>query len=200
MTDTSSSYKLTGGGGAGGRILSFSHIVLISRDMNETVKFYRDVMGLKVASTRRVELAVGEAGELRQVREYFFETASGEALGFYELPDSPGGHLTTPLSNWFWPGTTPSPARPHKLDHLCFHVATEADVNFFMERLTDHGIEFIGPFLPRATGFTQRIYFWDPSGNPLEMATLTENYYEDLAAHPERFIGDDDPVPSLMAG
>jgi catechol 2,3-dioxygenase-like lactoylglutathione lyase family enzyme len=197
MTTTEFEYVTTRGEAAG-KLLRFSHLVFITRDMDETVKFYRDILGLPVVSTRLVEVAVD--GERQCVREYFFEIPGSDAFGFYEVPESPDGRTTTPLTGWFWPGTEEEVVeRPHKLDHMCFHVETKEDVDFFCSRLTEHGIPFLGPFVARATGFTHRIYFYDPSGNPLELATVTEGHLELLAADSTHYLGDDDPVPSMLA-
>lgn len=196
MTTTESKYVTTRGKAAG-KLLRFSHLVFITQDMDATVRFYRDVLGFRVASTRLVDVTF--QGEQQRVREYFFEIPGGEAFGFYEVPESPDGRMTTPLTSWFWPGTEEQIAeRPHKLDHMCFHVETKEDVDFFCARLTEHGVPFLGPFVARATGFTHRIYFYDPSGNPLELATLTPDHLDRVAADPTHYLGDDDPVPSML--
>ena len=182
MATTEHEY-VTSRGEAAGKLLRFSHLVFVTRDMDATVRFYRDVLGFQVASTRLADVTF--QGERRRVREYFFEIPCGEAFGFYEIPESPDGRTTAPLTGWFWPGTEDQVVeRPHKLDHMAFHVESKEDVDFFCNRLTEHGVPYLGPFVARATGFTQRIYFYDPSGNPLELATLTEDHLERVAADP----------------
>jgi catechol 2,3-dioxygenase-like lactoylglutathione lyase family enzyme len=189
-----------------------SHIVFVCQDMDATVRFYRDILGLKVVSTsgeaamkQRNEADANDAAfggkvyERPFTRQYFFELPNGEGFGFYEVPGGVDGRETTPLGHWYWPGTADMPPkRPHKLDHFAFHVPTKADVLWFVDRLEQHGIDFIGPFEPREgspTKYTFRIYLWDPSGNPLEIATLVE---EQEQLPDSAFFLDTEPVPAML--
>jgi catechol 2,3-dioxygenase-like lactoylglutathione lyase family enzyme len=198
-------------GPAAGRIAGMSHIVFICRDMDETVRFYRDILGLKLISTsgtstmkqRDAEDAkdssfAGRNRPRRFTRQYFFQLGNGEGFGFYEVPDAPDGRETTPLPHWYWPGAEDMPPeRPHKVDHFAFHVPTKEDVQWYMNRLTEHGIDFIGPFDPRPGSpprYLHRIYFWDPSGNPLEIASMVDE--SERPDDPRAYFLDSDPVPA----
>lgn len=200
---------LTSKGEAVGKINGFSHMVLVCRDMDATVRFYRDILGLKLIATsgeaaikaRDAEDAkdsklAGEGKKRPFTRQYFFQLPNGEGFGFYEVPDAVDGRETTPLGYWYWPGAEDMPpAKPHKLDHLAFNVPTKEDVKFFMNRLTENGIKFIGPFDARPGGwghYVHRIYFFDPSGNALEIATIG-----DPGTDSSNYV-DTDPVPALL--
>jgi catechol 2,3-dioxygenase-like lactoylglutathione lyase family enzyme len=199
-------------GEAVGKITGVSHAVFICRDMDATVRFYRDILGLRVISTSGEEAMKkrnaadaadpafgGKQYERPFTRQYFFELPNGEGFGFYEIPNSVDGRTTTPLGHWYWPGTEDMPPRtPHKLDHFAFHVPTLEDVEWFAERLVAHGVEVIGPFAPRAgspTKYTHRIYFWDPNGIPLEIATQVEGqeHFPESA-----FFLDTKPVAAML--
>ena len=111
--------------------------------------------------------------------------------------------MTPPIGHWYFPGTEDTPpAAPHKCDHIAFHVDSKEDIEFFMKRLDDHGIPYVGPFEPRHsparfTRYTHRIYFYDPSGNPLEMATLPKDEGPEVFEL-DLFMLDEDPVPAAL--
>lgn len=199
--------RTTAGDAAAGRIVAFSHVNIVNRDMDRTVQFYRDVLGLKIVATtgkaaglRRDALdakdpRVSAAGRARRFeRIYWFQPASGEGLGFYETPDSVDGRETLPVQPW-WPGAESlSPkAPPHKLDYLALRVAGRDDVDWFMGHLAEHGVKFTGPFSPGdgspPARYAYGLYFWDPDGVP--MAIIAP---EDAV---ESSLLDPDPVPAL---
>jgi catechol 2,3-dioxygenase-like lactoylglutathione lyase family enzyme len=202
---------ITSKGEAVGRLTGLSHIVFVCRDMDATVRFYRDILGLKVITTsgqkaQQLRDAIdaklyGTKYKREFTRQYFFELPNGEAFGFYEVPDSPDGRETPPLGHWLWPGSgeTP-PKRPTKLDHLSFDVASKEDIDWFIDHLTKNGIEIFGPVMPKEgspTPFMYRIYFYDPSGNALEIATP----FVDENGQPfdgNIYLLDTEPVPALL--
>jgi catechol 2,3-dioxygenase-like lactoylglutathione lyase family enzyme len=193
---------------ATGRITRLSHVNMVNSDTDRTVRFYRDVLGLKVTATTGTE-----AGKQRDAtdakdprfaavarprpfsRIYWFEPESMEGYGFYETPGMVDGRETLPLST-LWPGQdgAVSPASPHKLDHLAFSVAGTDDVDWFKGHLAEHGVEFTGPFEPGSDGapparYCYGLYFWDPDGIPLAIVART-------GAEPE--FDDPSPVDALV--
>lgn len=198
-------------GEAVGRLTGFSHIVFICNDMEETVRFYRDILGLKLLTTSGAAAqAIRDAVDAKLfgttykrpfTRQYFFEFPNGDAIGFYEVPGSTDGRETPPLVNWIWPDSKGAPpADPTKIDHIAFNVPTMEDVDWFVDRLKEHGVPVFGPVEPKEgspTPFMHRIYFWDPSGNALEIATP----YVDANGDPfpaDVYYMDTDPVPALL--
>jgi len=71
-------------------INGFNHVALATGDMNKTVLFYRDVLGLKVKAT--VDGGGKVAGTLAQSephgRLYFFALNPTATLAFVEVPGS----------------------------------------------------------------------------------------------------------------
>src|SRR5215510_9550730 len=86
-------------GPAAGRISGINHLVLFARDMNEGVRFYRDLLGLRVVRTQRFTTtgeglraaahhssgsAVAASADVSaiavtiKVRQVFFEMGNGE--------------------------------------------------------------------------------------------------------------------------
>lgn len=197
---------VTSKGDAVGKLTAFSHVVMVCRDMDATVRFYRDILGLNVVFTSGEEAIqardqrdandprfAGETIKRAFTRQYFFELPSGEAFGFYEVPDNAEGRESGPAGHPYWPGAADAPTRrPQRFHHLAFNVETSEDVDWFVNRLTEHGIEFTGPFGAPGDPFMSRIYFWDPSGYPLEIATIG------MADERSAYLTDTNPVPALL--
>jgi catechol 2,3-dioxygenase-like lactoylglutathione lyase family enzyme len=187
-------------GAAVGRISGINHLVLFTKDMNEGVRFYRDLLGLRVVRTQRFVTtgeglrssahhssgsAIGAADETSsiaveiEVRQVFFEMGNGELFSLYEAP-TVAKHPDAPVSSVLWPsadkGQWSQPVLPQKMDHLSFDVRSHADVVWFREHLLSHGVTVSEVSERRGTNnrhrFISSIYFSDPSGNPLEISSF----------------------------
>jgi catechol 2,3-dioxygenase-like lactoylglutathione lyase family enzyme len=178
-------------GEATGKINGFNHIVLVCKDMEASVRFYRDLLGLKVVKT-----APARRGYERQ---YFFELPNGELFSLYQM-STVAPEPQRPVVNKLWPtldGTPPD--RPEKLDHMAFNVDTREEVLWFQRHLREHGVlvsEMIGD--EPGTGFLAgRIYFVDPDGTPLEVATSEPGNPGWQGFDYTTWYEDTDPVPSV---
>ena len=69
------------------------------------------------------------------------------------------------------PSTQHDPNTPDWVQHLALEVADEAAWHDGKRRLTERGIEVVGP---TDHGFCRSIYFFDPSGHRMEMTARTE--------------------------
>ena len=169
-------------GEAVGKLTGVSHIAMMCKDMNATIRFYRDVLGLTIIATSGpAPVNRLDTGAPIFRRQYYMEMSNGDGVTFYEIPDSPDARDAAPPIGNIWPGETDNPAEPCKFDHLAFSVASREDVDWFANHLTKNGVAVSGPFGltdqktlygdRQATPFTYRLYFWDPSGNPLEISS-----------------------------
>ena len=188
---------LTSKGGATGKLVGISHLAMMCKDMDATVRFYRDVLGLRIIATNGAAPLMRRDSEVPIFRrQYFMEMPNGDGVTFYEIPDSPDVREVSPPIGNLWPGETEDPETPCKLDHFAFSVATREDLDWFANRLTEAGVEFAGPhgsyYGKPTTPYVYRIYFWDPSGNPLEIA------YAEYEPDPSVYILDPEPVPALL--
>jgi len=187
-------------GPAVGKISGINHLVLFTKDMNEGVRFYRDLLGLRVVRTQRfvttgkglrasAHHSSGSAIHEEQqssavaveieVRQVFFEMGDGALFSLYEAPvieERPDA----PISSVLWPDSGKDrwkqPVLPEKLDHLAFNVLSHADVVWFREHLFSNGVAVSEVSERRGANNTHRfissIYFSDPSGNPLEISSF----------------------------
>ncbi|MFI5611693.1 VOC family protein [Amycolatopsis sp. NPDC051903] len=213
-------------GPATGRISGINHLVLFTRDMNEGVRFYRDILGLRVVRSVRFTTsadglrsaahhssgaAVDSTSEpsaiavTMTVRQVFFEMGNGELFSLYEAP-SVAEKPAAPVSSVLWPSVVSElcsrPDEPQKLDHLSFDVATHDDVVWFREHLRAHGVDVSEISERRGVDNTHRFissfYFFDPSGNPLEIATFEAADGAWRSYDFADWFMDEDPVPALL--
>jgi catechol 2,3-dioxygenase-like lactoylglutathione lyase family enzyme len=212
-------------GPATGRISGINHLVLFAQDMNEGVRFYRDVLGLRVVRTVRFTttaeglrsaakhssgLAVQQSDPSSvavnmTVRQVFFEMSSGLLFSLYEAPGV-ARRPAAPVSSVLWPlagaEKWSQPNEPQKLDHLSFDVPTHADIVWFREHLLAHGVAVSEVSERRGANNTHRfissIYFSDPSGNPLEISSFNASDAGWQSYDFSTWFMDEDPVSALL--
>lgn len=131
------------------------HVAYRCRDARETVEFYRRVLGMEF----QLAIAEDEVPSTRESDPYmhvFLDAGAGNVLAFFEVPHSPPMQKDVNTPEW--------------VQHIAFEVATEADLEEARRRVEAEGIEVIGPV--DHTIF-RSIYFFDPNGHRLELATNT---------------------------
>jgi catechol 2,3-dioxygenase-like lactoylglutathione lyase family enzyme len=146
------------------------HLALVTNDMDLTVRFYRDVLGMALIAT------TGGAAEYPH-RHYFLSLGGHSSIAFFEWPDA-----ELPPSK-----ESGVPASGRQFDHVAIAVATDADLTIARRRLEAAGYptsEVIDH------GLCRSLYFEDPNGISLELAV----WARDLVSEP--FFADADPVPS----
>ena len=166
------------------RIRGVNHLALVCRDMERTVRFYTDVLGMPLIKT--IEFADG-AGQ-----HFFFDIGNGDALAFFWFPNAPEpapgvssarvlpgrGDLTTAIAS---------------MNHVAFDVPAD-QIEEYRRRLIDCGIE-CSPIMNHdrsALGiskdltddvFIRSIYFFDPDGILLEFACWTDELTDADVSH-----------------
>ena len=132
-------------------VRSLHHVAYRCKDAQQTVDFYTKVLGL----TFTMAMAEDKVPSTREDCPYmhiFFRMADGSHVAFFELPDAApmGRDLNTP--EW--------------VQHLALRVDNEAALLEYRKRAEAAGCDVIGPV--DHTIF-KSIYFFDPSGNRLEL-------------------------------
>ncbi|WP_245964684.1 VOC family protein [Trinickia dinghuensis] len=215
-------------GPAVGRIAGINHLVMFTHDMNEGVRFYRDVLGMRVVRTQRFattakglrsaahhSTGAGARDEFDSspiavditVRQVFFEMGNGELFSLYEAP-TVSGRPDAPVSSVLWPSASKQrwsrPVQPQKLDHLSFDVRSHADVLWFRDHLLSQGIPVSEVSERRGVNNTHRfissIYFSDPSGNPLEISSFDASDAAWQSYDFSDWFIDENPVSALLDG
>jgi len=132
-------------------IVGVHHAAFRCRDAEQTIWFYRDVLGLAGPTGITVELVPG-TGEDDPYMHVFFRMKNGEYIAFFDAPGS---------------ATPDSFAKKDSFDvHFAFEVESEDDLLAMQERIKEAGITAVGPIDHH---FVRSIYMYDPNGLQVEL-------------------------------
>jgi glyoxalase family protein len=138
-------------------VLGLHHITIVCAEAQRTVDFYTQVLG-----QRLVKQTVN------------FDDPGSYHLYFGDELGRPG----TAITFFEWPGAAPGRPGIGGTHHLALQVADYAGLLQWKRRLTDLGLKVDGP-LDRH--YFQSIYFKDPDGTILEIATVGPGWTIDEA-------------------
>jgi len=149
-----------------------NHLALATGDMEKTVRFWRDLLGMRLLA------ATGRPG----FKQYIFEMSPRDLLIFFE-----------------WPGIEPveekghgSPAKgPLGFDHVSVGVESEDDLFELKDRLNAADI-WVSEVIDH--NFIHSIYTFDPNGIPVEFSLSCQTC--DIRQNPILA----DRLPSVSAG
>jgi glyoxalase family protein len=132
--------------------LGFHHITLVSGDISRSLVFYRDLLGLAVVKDS------GKSNDSNAYRLYLGDESGspGTLITFVERPAAARGR----------PGVG-------GVHHLALGVGTYEAQLKWKRYLMDRGVPVSGP-MPR--GYFTSLYFRDPDGQVLEIATAGPGY------------------------
>lgn len=164
-----------------------NHIALVCKDMAETVRFYRDILGMTLTKTLDLPGGMGQ--------HFFFDIGNGDSLAFFWFSNAPaaqpGGSSPRSL-----PGHGDIVTAHGSMNHLAFNVPAEK-FDAYVELLTAKGIA-VSPVLNHDNSpmgvsatvtddvFVRSVYFFDPDGVCLELACWTTTFGPKDVAHPPR--------------
>ncbi len=134
------------------------HVTMVSADAPRTLAFYSELLGLPLVK-KTVNFDDPASYHL------YLSGQSGDPgtiLTFFEWPQSPRGH-------WGVGG----------VHHLALGVADQTTQLMWKRRLTDAGVHVSGPM---DRGYFTSLYFMDPDGQILEIATRGPGYAIDEPA------------------
>ncbi len=123
------------------------HVTAICRDLEATVAFYRDLLGLALVERTRND-------DDPDARHFWFGPRAGgpgTLLSFLEYPDMPAGQVGV--------GST---------HHLAFGVESAEELDAWEEYLRARGAQVSRVF---DRGALRSLYLRDPDGHLLELAT-----------------------------
>jgi catechol 2,3-dioxygenase-like lactoylglutathione lyase family enzyme len=167
-----------------------NHLALVCSDMERTVEFYTNVLGMPLVKTIELPAGMGQ--------HFFFDCGGGDCLAFFWFPDAPDGV----------PGVSAPAARPDQgsltsaigsMNHVAFAVPPE-QIDAYRVRLLAAGVDCtevanhddsewgISDKLHPGV-FVRSVYFQDPDGILLEFACWTKTLTEDDVVHaPKRGV------------
>jgi len=177
------------------RTTGFHHVTLVSSHRPRTIQFYRDLLGF--------ELLGAEGSPALPAHDFLLGRDGGRPgtlIAFLERPRTPRGR----------PGIG-------GVHHVALGVADEAALLMWKRWLNQHGVATSGPI---NRGYFKSLYFTDPDGQILELATAGPGYAIDepieelgrrVIVHHEHLLQQTDdgsayaarthpePIPALMA-
>ncbi len=154
-----------------------NHLALITPDMDATVRFYHEVLGMTIVAT----INVGP------MRHYFFDMGAGNTIAFFQWSDAD-------IETFEKPAGIP-PSGPAQFDHVSFNLPELRDLEDLQARLQHYGVE-VTELVDH--GFVQSVYFTDPNGIALEASYWV---VDPTGRAPDFEDGtmflDSDPVPAV---
>lgn len=156
------------------RLKGIHHLAMATRDMENTIRFWRDLLGLRLVG------GLGKEGN----RLYFFEICPQNYIVFFQ-----------------WPKVEPVPEKDHGFpvcgpmvfDHVSFAAEDIASLCTLRENLNGAGF-WVSDVIDH--GIIQSIYSFDPNGIPIEFSAPAAGV--DLGADPR--LVDSAPVPAALEG
>ena len=142
-------------------IRGMHHISLSTSDMDRCVRFYRDLLGMKL----------DRISELRPGVEAF-ETVVGLREVSGQVAQFNLGNMNMEVFCYRHPVPVPGARRPAcdaGIRHIAFDVQ---DIFAEYARLKAAGVDFVSPPQHIAMGKVTSCYFYDPDGNILELQEL----------------------------
>ena len=168
-----------------------NHLALVCRDMERTVDFYSNVLGMPLIKTIELPAGIGQ--------HFFFDCGGGDALAFFWFPVAPDGV----------PGVSAPAGRPDQgsltsavgsMNHVAFAVPPER-IDDYRDRLRAAGVDctdvanhddsewgIADEMHPGV--FVRSIYFQDPDGILLEFACWTRQLGPEEVRHTPARAGD----------
>jgi len=133
------------------KLTNVNHLAFITNDLTKTIRFWRDLLGL------RLEAGIGHEG----YRHYFFKLGEANQIAFFEYEEA------APMEYKFHGARTDTPLG---FDHLSMTVETVEELFAFKDRLEAAGFKVHGAV---DHGIIWSIYFFDPNNIPLEISWET---------------------------
>ena len=134
------------------RYTGFNHLALATADMDRTIRFWRDLLGMRLVA------GLGRPG----ARQYFFELCPGSYVAFFEWPEVEA----IPEKDHGYPAKG-----PFGFDHVALTVASADDLWEVRDKLEAAGFWVSEPL---DHGFIHSIYSFDPNGLALEFSWPVE--------------------------
>lgn len=133
--------------------IMLNHAAWVTHDVEATVEFYTQIMGMELASTVFGD-SVPSTGDKFPYFHLFFRMGDGSTFAFF---DAPGIPERAPVSH---------PAYD-VFDHIALQARDRAEVDKWRDWLVANGVEVVGP--TNHDGLIYSIYFRDPNDIRLEI-------------------------------
>ena len=160
-----------------------NHVALVCKDMERTVDFYTNVLGMPLIKT----LEIPGGGQ-----HFFFDCGNGDSVAFFWFPGAPEAAPGIAAAGEM-PGGGDIVSAHGSMNHLAFDVPVDK-FDEYVEKLAEKGLE-PSPVLNHDNSertvakemhpgvFVRSVYFRDPDGILLEFACWTAEFGPEDVAH-----------------
>ena len=161
-----------------------NHLALVCSDMQRTVDFYTNVLGMPLVKTIELPNDMGQ--------HFFFDIGGGDCLAFFWFPHAPD-RAPGIASAAGLPGVGDLTTAIGSMNHVAFDVPAEK-FDEYHQRLVDKGVA-VSDILNHDDSewgvsrevtddvFVRSVYFFDPDGILLEFASWTRDLNESDVRH-----------------
>ena len=171
-------------------IRGINHLALVCKDMEKTVEFYTEILGMPLIKTIELPNNMGQ--------HFFFDIGKGDSLAFFWFPDAPTSQpgVSHPTSIVGRGSITSAHA---SMNHVAFDIPAEK-IDEYQTKLEEAGVDVTAvvnhddsergasPTITDTT-FVRSLYFTDPDGIMLEFAAWTREFDEsDIRHEPAKAI------------
>lgn len=181
-------------------ISGINHVALVCSDMERTVDFYSNVLGMPLVKSLDLPGGMGQ--------HFFFDAGNGDCVAFFWFADAPDRvpGISSPAG---LPGLGEITSAVSTMNHLAFHVPAD-QFDSYRQRLKAKGVR-VGPVLNhdmsdrqvsatvRPGVYVRSFYFHDPDGITLEFACWIEEF-RDQDQHVAPKTAADRRTPAAVAG
>lgn len=182
-------------------IRGFNHLAFVARDMEETIKWYDEVLGMKLVKT----LEIPNNGQ-----HFFLDVGNGvDGIAFFWWPNAPEGtpgdsihgtyddNMNRVGSGITAIGTTNHVAFDVAAEHMDEYLIRLREKGVAVTEITNHADSLAGghkadydPATDNGDVFVRSMYFRDPNGVLLEFAAWTRPFAPSDIAHRPRTAAD----------
>lgn len=161
-----------------------NHLALVCSDMERTVDFYSNVLGMPLVKTIELPFGMGQ--------HFFFDAGGGDCIAFFWFPDAPRAAPGVASASAL-PGRGELATAHASMNHVAFDVDPEL-IETYAARLKAKGIECtevanhdeselqVSKALHPGV-YIRSVYFFDPDGILLEFAAWTRALRPDDVRH-----------------
>lgn len=171
-----------------------NHIALVCSDMERTVDFYSNVLGMPLIKALDLPNNAGQ--------HFFFDAGNGDCIAFFWFRDAPDAVPGVSAPRYI-PGVGDIVSAVSSMNHLAFHVPPDK-FDEYRQRLKDKGVR-VGPVLNHDDSemqvatklhpgvYVRSFYFHDPDGITLEFACWVKEFNDAEAQATPRTVADREP-------
>ena len=167
-------------------ISGLHHLALVCKDMDRTIHFYHDILGMPLIKT--IDIPNGRG------LHFFFDVGNGASLAFFYFPNAPEA-----MPGIAAPVAVKGVSAHGSMNHVAFQVPADK-LHKYRDMLLAEGVDVTETWYHNdpldditvketPTSFLGSIYFQDPDGILLELADWMRPIHPSTDVHHKRVIG-----------